>query len=63
MVSSSRSQRVAMLKPKVHGSELKSVSFYRSRNPTFRLDVAPFYVLYPTFVLAIVGSAATGNGY
>lgn len=61
-MSSSSLQRVGMLKPKLHGSELKSVSFYRLRNPTVRLDVAPFYFIYPTVILAVLGGAVTGNG-
>ena len=63
MVSSSTLPKVDALKPKVHGSELKSVSFYRSRHPDFRLDVAPFYIIYPAVILTFLGRAYNGNGY
>ena len=63
MVSSSALPKADMRKPQVHGSELKSVSFYRSRRPDFRLDVAPFYIIYPAVVLTFLGRAYTGNRY
>ena len=49
--------------PVVRGNELKSIRFVRSRNPSLRLDVAPFYAIYPATVLALLGSAVSGNGY
>lgn len=63
MVSSSVLLKADMLKPQVHGSELKSVNFYRSRHPDFRLDVAPFYIIYPAVVLTFLARAYSGNGY
>lgn len=62
MVSSSVVPKADVLTPKVHGSELKSVRFCRSRHPNFRLDVAPFYVIYPAVVLTVLGRAYSGKG-
>ena len=48
--------------PSVSGTELKSVTFYRSRERAWRLDVAPFYVIYPGVVLVAVVSALSTKG-
>ena len=48
--------------PSVSGTELKSVTFYRSRERAWQLDVAPFYVIYPGVVLVAIISAASTKG-
>lgn len=56
-------QKVDTHIPEVRGSELKSVSFYRSREPRLRFDVAPFYVIYPAVVFILLGRTFSGAGY
>ena len=48
--------------PGVSGNELKSVTFHKSRDRTWRLDTAPFYVIYPAVIIAALSSAFSGTG-
>ena len=43
--------------PGVSGAELRSVSFLQARHSKWRLDTAPFYVVYPAVVLAASSGA------
>ncbi len=56
------SQAVDISTPGLTGNELKSVSFQKSRERTWRLDTAPFYVVYPAVVIAAVSSAFSSTG-
>ncbi len=51
-----------MATPGVSGNELKSVTFHKSRERTWRLDTAPFYVIYPAVVIAALSSAMSTKG-
>ena len=51
-----------MAAPGVSGNELKSVTFHKSRERTWRLDTAPFYVIYPAVVIAALSSALSNKG-
>lgn len=52
-----------MVTPSVSGNELKSVTFYKSRERTWRLDTAPFYVIYPAVVIATLSSTMSNKGF